>query len=200
MVRRELLMLGDLHDLCYPPSAPALRWAAVDLRRSLNGAIAGGVAAAIWAAQQPADKRAFGTPMDDVELLGKALSKGEGWPLLGLGLHVQNGATFGAIYAQLRRFVPGPPVAVGLAAGLVEHLATWPLVSVVDRLHPRRSELPQLKGNTRAFWQATWRHAVFGVVLGELERRLNPDVPEDPPAVPASTNGHGTLEDVVSVA
>jgi hypothetical protein len=172
----------------------------VDLRRSLNGAIAGGVAAAAWAAQQPADKRVFASSMDDLELLGKAVSKGDAWPLPGLALHVQNGALFGALYAQLRRFVPGPPIAVGLAAAMVEHLATWPLVAAVDRIHPRRSELPALRGNSRAFYQATWRHAVFGIVLGELERRLNPDMPEEPPAVPASTNGHGTLDDVVSVA
>jgi hypothetical protein len=172
----------------------------LDLRRSLNGAIAGGVAAAVWAAQQPADKRVFGSSMDDVELLGKAVSKGDAWPLPGVALHVQNGAVFGAIYAQLRRFLPGPSVAIGLAAAMIEHLGTWTLVGAIDRAHPRRSELPQLKGNSRAFWQATWRHAVFGIVLGELERRLNRDLPEDPPAVPASTNGHGTMEDLVGVA
>jgi len=172
----------------------------MDLRRSLNGVIAGGVAAAVWAAQQPADKRAFDSPMDDIELLGRLVSSGDAWPLPGVALHLQNGAAFGAIYAQLRRFVPGPPLAVGLGAAMVEHLATWPLVGVVDRLHPRRSELPRLKGNRRAFWQATWRHALFGLVLGELERRLNPDLPEETPAVPADSNGHGTMEAVVGVA
>lgn len=172
----------------------------MDLRRSLNGAIAGGVAAAAWAAQQPADKRAFGSPMDDVELLGRLVSSGDGWSVPGVALHVQNGAAFGAVYAQLRRFVPGPPLAVGVGAAMAEHLATWAIVGVVDRLHPRRSELVQLKGNRRAFWQATWRHALFGLVLGELERRLNRDLPEEPAAVPAASNGHGNMEAVVGVA
>jgi len=166
----------------------------------LNGAIAGGVAAAVWAAQQPADKRAFGNPMDDVELLGRLVTGSDGWPLPGIALHLQNGAAFGAIYAQLRRFVPGPPVAVGLGAAMAEHLATWTLVGLIDRVHPRRAELVQLKGNSRAFWQATWRHALFGLVLGELERRLNPDLLEEPPAVPADSNGHGSMEAVVGVA
>lgn len=166
----------------------------------MNGAIAGGVAAAAWAAQQPADKRAFDSPTDDVELLGKLVSSGDGWPLPGLALHLQNGAVFGALYAQLRRFVPGPPALVGLGAAMVEHLATWPLAGAIDRLHPRRSELVQLRGNRRAFWQATWRHAVFGLVLGELERRLNADLPEEPAAVPVSSNGHGSMETVVGVA
>ena len=170
----------------------------VDLRRSLNGAIAGGVAAAAWAAQQPADKRVFDSPMDDVELLGKLVARGDSWPLPGVALHVQNGAAFGAAYAQARRFVPGPPVCVALGAAMVEHLATWTLVGIVDRLHPRRPELPALKGNRRAFWQATWRHAIFGLVLGELERRLNAGAADaEQAAVPASSNGQGSVEAVV---
>jgi len=174
----------------------------VDLRRSVNGAIAGGVAAAAWAAQQPADKRAFGSPMDDVELLGRLVTRGDAWPLPGVVLHVQNGAAFGAVYAQLRRFLPGPPVLLALGAAMAEHLATWPLGGLVDRLHPQRKELSPLKGNRRAFWQATWRHAIFGLVLGELERRLNSGAAEEEPAaaVPASSNGHGTVEAVAELA
>ena len=74
----------------------------VDLKRSLNGAIAGGLAAAVWAAQQPGDKRAFKSEYDDVELLGKLVTRGDGWPVAGLALHMGNGAAFGATHAQLR--------------------------------------------------------------------------------------------------
>ena len=172
----------------------------VDLRRSLNGALAGGVAAAVWAAQQPLDKRAFGSQMDDVALLGKLVTGGPAWPLPGTLLHVQNGALFGVVYAQLRRFLPGPAPLIGLGAGMVEHLVSWALVGVIDRRHPRGSELPQLRGNQAAFLQATWRHALFGLVLGELERRLNSDTPEEPAPVPASSNGHGSMETAVGVA
>ena len=35
---------------------------------------------------------------------------------------------------------------------------------------------------------------LFGVVLGELERRLNAERHEEPPPVPASSNGHGNIE------
>jgi hypothetical protein len=42
-----------------------------------------------------------------------------------------------------------------------------------DRFHPARGNLPRLTGNRRALAQATWRHLLFGVVLGELERRAN---------------------------
>jgi hypothetical protein len=42
-----------------------------------------------------------------------------------------------------------------------------------DRFHPARDQLPRLTGNRRALAQATWRHLLFGVVLGELERHAN---------------------------
>jgi hypothetical protein len=57
--------------------------------------------------------------------------------------------------------------------GLIEHVATWPMVALVDRYHPARNELPKLVGNRRAMGQATIRHAVFGFVLGALEDVLN---------------------------
>ena len=39
---------------------------AIDRARTLRGALAGAVAAGLWAAQQPLDKRAFGSQYDDV--------------------------------------------------------------------------------------------------------------------------------------
>jgi hypothetical protein len=172
----------------------------MELRRSINGALAGGIAAAIWAAQQPADKRAFGSGYDDVELLGKGVAKGDGWPLAGLALHVANGAAFGASYAQLRRYAPGHPVAQGTAMAVAEHLALWPLVAAVDRYHPRRRELTPLKGNKRAFWQAFYRHALFGIAMAALEAKLNAEVVEEPPTVPISSNGHGDIKLAVGAA
>lgn len=172
----------------------------VDWKRSANGAIAGAVAAAVWAAQQPADKRAFGCGYDDVEVLGKLVTRGEGWPAAGLALHVQGGAAFGAIYAQLRPFLPGPPVARAVTMAMVEHAAGWPVGMLVERVHPARKDLTPLGGNRRALAQATWRHLLFGLVLGELERRLNADRAEEPPSVPVSSNGHGNIEMAVGAA
>jgi hypothetical protein len=162
--------------------------------------LAGGIAAAVWAAQQPLDKRAFGSDYDDVELLGKAAAKGDDWQGAGLALHVANGAAFGAAYAQLRRFLPVPPVAQGTALAIAEHLALWPLVAVTDRYHPRRRELPSLKGNRRAFWQAFYRHALFGLAMSALEAKLNPEPDEEPPPVPISSNGHGDIKLAASAA
>jgi hypothetical protein len=173
----------------------------IDRTRTLRGAVCGAVAGAVWALQQPLDKLAFGSRYDDVELLGKALTRGQAWYPLGLALHMQNGALFGATYANFAPAMPLPPMLRGPIAALGEHLALWPLGALTDRLHPARKDLPVLRGNSRAFAQAAWRHLLFGIVLGELERRVNA---EPAPAVleeqaDFSSNGHGTLEHAVSV-
>jgi hypothetical protein len=178
---------------------------AIDRTRTLRGAIAGAAAAAVWALQQPLDKRVFGCRYDDVELLGRAVVPHGGrraWYPLGLALHVQNGALFGAVYANVapRAGAALPPAARGPLAGLVEHAGLWPLGRLSDRFHPARDELPAIAGSRRAFWQAAWRHTLFGVLVGELERRLNrPAVAEDErdadeSSARAATNGRGNIE------
>ncbi len=155
----------------------------------------------MWAAQQPADKRAFQSGYDDVELLGKLVTRGDAWPVAGLALHLQNGAVFGAVYAQLRPFLPGPQSRArwpwrwpstwrcGRSAG-------WWTATTRPASSSRRSRATRARSR-----RPTWRHFVFGLVLGELERRLNTDGAEDePPPVPASSNGHGNIEMAVGAA
>ena len=144
-----------------------------DLQTTFGGALAGAIAAGVWALQQPADMRAFGVPYDDTELLGKAVTRGPAWRPLGVAMHLANGAAFGALYARLVPRSPLPAWANGPVAGLTEHLASWPFVGLADRFHPAREDFPQLAGDRAAFAQATWRHLLFGAVLGATERRLN---------------------------
>ena len=171
-----------------------------DLKRTLNGAAAGVAAAAVWALQQPLDKKLFESGYDDVELLGKAVVRDDSWRAAGAALHAGNGAAFGAVYALLRPHLPGPLVGRAVTMALIEHVTLWPLVRLVDEYHPARRELTTLTGNSRAFAQATWRHLLFGVVLGELERRLNPPAPPEPDEIPVSSNGHGNIEIAVGAA
>ena len=131
------------------------------------------IATVVMTLEQPLDKRLFDSRYDDVEILGKLVTRGDHWRPIGLVLHVQNGAFFGAAYARLKPSLPGPPVLRGLLVGLVEHVAAWPMTVVFDRYHPAHKELPKLATSPRAFGQATVRHAVFGIVLGLLEDRLN---------------------------
>jgi|SRR4051794_21488557 hypothetical protein len=143
------------------------------LQTSLRGGVAGAVATVVMTLEQPLDKRLFDSAYDDVEILGKLVTRGDDWRPIGFVLHVQNGAIFGAAYARLAPSMPGPAVFRGLLVGLLEHVVTWPMTVLVDRYHPARDELPKLAANRRAFGQATIRHAVFGIVLGLLEDTFN---------------------------
>jgi hypothetical protein len=170
---------------------------AFDPTRTARGAFAGAVAAAVWAAQQPLDKRVFGVDYDDADLLGRFVAPGRPGYAAGVALHVANGALFGAVYANLVSTLPGPRPLRGPVAGMAEHLATWPATALSARV-PAWSDLPPLWGSWAAFGQATWRHLLFGTVLGELERRLNPPEAEAEPMsdATAATNGHGRTEDM----
>jgi hypothetical protein len=172
---------------------------AFDRTRTLRGALAGAAAAGVWAAQQPLDKRVFGYAADDVELLGRLATRGPAVLPVGTAIHLANGALFGAAYANLAPSVPLPAAARGPVLGLLEHFASWPTTALIDRLHPAAGDMPRLWGSGRAFAQATWRHLLFGVVLGELERRLNPPEAELEPVdeVAAASNGHGSAEHLV---
>jgi hypothetical protein len=140
---------------------------------SLRGGVAGAVATVLMTLEQPLDKRLFDSSYDDIEILGKLVTRGDHWRPIGFVLHVQNGAFLGAAYARLKPSLPGSAVLSGLLAALVEHVAAWPLTVVFDRYHPARKELPKLAANPRAFGQATIRHAVFGISLGLVEAALN---------------------------
>jgi hypothetical protein len=70
----------------------------------------------------------------------------------------------------------------------------------VDSRHPARGDLPTLWGNRRALLQATWRHALFGALLGGLEALINDRSADEPPTIPVSSNGHGSLETTVTVS
>ena len=172
---------------------------AIDRAQTVRGALAGAVAAGVWAAQQPMDKRVFGVDYDDTALLGKLVTRGPAWRPVGVALHLLNGAAFGAAYSAVAPSVQLPSWARGPLAGLAEHVSTWPMTALL-RLHPAAGDFPPLVTNPRAFAQATWRHVLFGVVLGELERRLNPPADADLPSYEhvASSNGHGDLEAALS--
>jgi hypothetical protein len=161
---------------------------AFDRTRTLRGALAGSLAAGVWLAQQPLDRRVFGVDHDDAELLASLAGAPHA---AGVILHVSNGAVFGALYANAAPALPVPAVLRGPLAGLVEHLATWPASALFA---------PKLWGNPRAFAQSTWRHLLFGLVLGELERRLNPAGRGLEPVDDASvaSNGHGSPEHLVA--
>ena len=135
-----------------------------------RAAFAGAIAATTWGVLEPVDQRLLRCDYSDVAVLGKAVTRGRYWRIAGFALHAANGAVFGVAFNRVRRNVllePGP-LAVGLA--LAEHVALYPLGRLVDRHHPAQGQpgVPRLSGNRRAYAQATFRHALFGAIVGRL--------------------------------
>jgi hypothetical protein len=136
----------------------------------LRCAGAGAVAALVWALQEPIDQRLLRCDYSDVAVLGKALTRGAHWRAAGLAVHVCNGALFGVAFHEVRRALRIDSRRLALGMALAEHVSLYPLCYIVDRYHPARGEpgVPPLLTNSRAFAQATWRHALLGTVLGRL--------------------------------
>lgn len=136
-----------------------------------RSAAAGAAAALVWAAVEPLDRRAFRHDYSDVAMLGKAATRGPLWPVAGLAIHASNGAAFGLAFDELRRRSRLPAVPLALGLGLAENALLFPLAPVIDRFHPARGTrgLAPL-ASPRGFAQATFRHALFGAVLGRLAR------------------------------
>jgi hypothetical protein len=134
-----------------------------------RSAAAGAAAATAWGLLEPLDQRLLRCDYSDIALLGKFVTRGRGWRVAGFAIHAANGAVFGLVYHELTRLpLDRRRLAVGMA--LAEHLTLFPLSWFVDRYHPARGQpgLPPLVTNPRAFAQATWRHLVFGLLLGRL--------------------------------
>jgi hypothetical protein len=128
------------------------------------------VAATAWGLLEPVDQRLLRCDYSDIAVLGKSVSRGPHWRLAGFVLHAANGAAFGLAYHEVRRRLRANPRRLALGLALAEHLTLYPLCYFIDRYHPARGEpgIPPLLRNPRAFAQATWRHALFGAVLGRL--------------------------------
>jgi hypothetical protein len=119
----------------------------------VRAAAAGSLAAVVWGLQEPLDQRVFGCDYSDVLFLGR------GHRSVGFLVHAANGALFGIAFDAVRQRVDVDQRRLALALATGEHLALWPFISLVDR---------SLVTSPRAFAQATYRHALFGFVLGRL--------------------------------
>jgi hypothetical protein len=123
------------------------------MSRRLRAVAAGAAAAVIWGLQEPLDRRVFGCDYSDVEFLGR------GRRSVGFVVHAANGALFGVLFDLVRQRVDLDQRRLAIGLALAEHMAFWPLIVVVDRA---------LLTSPSAFAQSTYRHALFGILLGRL--------------------------------
>jgi hypothetical protein len=123
------------------------------MQRSIRAAAAGATAATVWGLLEPLDQRVFGCDYSDVKLVGLGNRR------VGFVVHAANGALFGLAFDAIRRRVAMEPRRLAPALALAEHAALWPLLLVLDR---------RVATSGRAFVQGTYRHALFGVLLGRL--------------------------------
>lgn len=130
---------------------------------------AGAVTAIVWGLLEPIDQRLFRWDYSDVAVLGKAVTRGPAWRPLGFALHALNGAVFGLAYHEVARRVSRDPRRLALELALLEHMVLFPTGYFVDRYHPARGQ-PGVAPlfSVPAFGQATIRHALFGLALGQL--------------------------------
>ena len=140
------------------------------MRKRARAAAAGAVAATAWGLIEPLDQRLLRCDYSDIALLGKAVTRGPHWRVAGFAAHAANGALFGLVLDELHRRTGADKRRLGLGLALAENFGLYPLSALVDRYHPARGEMgiPPLLTNPRALAQATWRHTVFGVLLGRL--------------------------------
>jgi hypothetical protein len=140
------------------------------VNRRLQAAGAGAAAATVWGLLEPVDQRLLRYDYSDIAVLGKAVTRGPHWRRTGFALHAANGVLFGLAFDELRGRLRTNPRRLAVSLALAEHLTLYPLCYFIDRYHPARGEpgIPPLLSNPRAFLQATWRHTLFGAVLGRL--------------------------------
>ena len=170
--------------------------------RTLRGALAGAAAAARLGGAAAARPPRVRRPYDDAELLGRlvvALRRLAGRPASACTSPTAR-CSAPSTRTSPRR-CPVPPALRGPLAGLAEHLATWPGTA------RDRARAPRARATCRSCGAPAARSRrrpgatlLFGLVLGELERRLNPPRGDHAPVDDAtsSTNGHGSVEHLVA--
>ncbi len=142
--------------------------------RAAAGAVAGIIAAALFAAEMELDRRLLRHNTDDFILLGRMVSADPAQArVAGLGIHLINGALVGAVYGlAFHEWLPGPPAARGATFANAENVSLYPL-GLLEHHHPaiREGQIAPY-WNLTAFFQETIRHVAFGLALGSLTERL----------------------------
>jgi hypothetical protein len=142
-------------------------------RRIVNGALAGMAGGTVFAIVMKLDMALSGRRVDDFQLLAGFGPLRDKWPVVGAVIHAFNSITVGALYGIVSSHLPGSGWRKGLGFALAENTILWPVLTVLDRVHPaiKAGELP-VYNRPWPFFVENLRHAAFGIVLGALYERL----------------------------
>jgi len=141
--------------------------------RAIAGMLAGLAGGTAFAAVMKLDIALSGKRVDDFQLLAGFGPLRHNWQVAGAIIHAINSASLGTLYALASDRLPGPGWRRGLTFALVENTLLWPIIMLLDRVHPaiKAGELPTYN-RPWPFLAENLRHAAFGVVLGTLYERL----------------------------
>jgi hypothetical protein len=137
--------------------------------RGIIAGIAGGVA---FAAVMQADIAISGRRVDDFKLLAGWGPLRDHEHIAGPAIHLINSASLGALYALVNERLVGPGWLRGLTFATAENLTLWPVIILLDRIHPAIGDgsLPEYN-HAWPFIAESVRHLAFGLVLGALYER-----------------------------
>lgn len=139
------------------------------------GLVAGIFGALAFLAAMALDLALTRRKTNDLRLLAGLLPGGAPhWPWLGLLMHCVNGAALGVLYGRLRTRLPHPGWKGGLLFAVTENFILWPVLLVLDRIHPEvRAGRLEPFNRPVPFLQEVWRHVAYGVTLGWVYDRLS---------------------------
>ena len=138
-------------------------------KRAIAGAMAGIVGGLAHAAMNEVDRRVLNYNADDLALLGGVFTDDTRVArTIGLGMHLNFAAIFGATYAiLLHPKTDDDAMAKGLGFAILEHVSLFPLGKIVDNHHPHvKSGKCDPFFTPTSFVEASLRHIVLGLGLG----------------------------------
>jgi hypothetical protein len=141
-----------------------------------RGAVAGAIGAVAFMLSMGVDLAITRQRTNDLRLLSGMIPGGRRlWPVIGTASHITNGIALGALFSRAHHGLPGPTWVRGLIFAQVENLFLWPVMMVLDRIHPeiKRGKLEKYN-RPGPFFAEVVRHAVFGVVMGCAYEMLTP--------------------------
>lgn len=138
-------------------------------KRAFSGAIAGVIGGLTHAAMNEVDRKILNYNADDLVLLGGVFTSDTALARkIGIGMHLNFAAIFGATYAVLLQpKTDREAFRQGVTFAMTEHFGLFPLGILVDQFHPHIQRGTSERFFTpTSFVEASLRHLALGAGLG----------------------------------